>query len=172
MTIVSGSTLYLTPAEFLRYYDSRVVAELLSDTGTKVIAPAGDPNLAELLKAACGEVEAAALRGGRYTSDDLTAIAASGTHGGSFLKKLVAGSVMQALRFRRARVGEDLLEQFKWLTAALKELRQGEQILGFLETQTAATTQADHDTLEKRQERRGISVNASPYFGIRGGDRR
>lgn len=171
-TLASGSTPYLSAAEFLRYYDTRVVAELLSDTGTKVTAPAGDANLAELLRAACGEVEASALRGGRYSADDLTAIADSGTHGGGFLKKLVAACVMNNLRARRGRVGEDELQAHQWVNAALLQLARGETIFGVVEVQDAGNMHADRDNATVRQRRKGISVNAAPYWGNRGGDRR
>lgn len=172
MTITSGSTQYITPAQFLRYYDSRVVAELLSDNGVKVVAPAGDPILAELLQAACGEVEASALKGGRYTSDDLAAIAASTTNGGVYLRKMCAAVAMDSLRSRRGRVGEEELKDRKWVTEALRLLRQGEQILGFVEVQIAATTQSTKDDAQARQVRQGISTFASPFFGVRSGDRR
>lgn len=172
MTINSGSTLYLTALEFLRYYDQRMVAEFLGDAGKPVADVIDDPKLAALLKASCGEVEAAALRGGRYSSDDLTDISSGDTHGSHFLKKLVAGVMMQNLRARRGRVGEDLLEQFKWVTNALKELRNGEQILGFVEVEEAGNVTAQTDNSANVIARRGISLFASPYFGIRGSDRR
>jgi hypothetical protein len=171
-TIVSGASAYLTGAQFLRYYDSRTVAELLSDSSTKVLDPAGNAYMLELLQAASGQVEASARKGGRYESTDLTALAAGSTNGAFYLRKLVAGVAMQDLRSRRARVGEDLLEQFKWVRDALKALRQGEEIFGFVENQTAATTHSDPDNATTRQQRSGISINASPYFGVRGGDRR
>lgn len=171
-TIASGTTLYLSATDFLRYYDTRVVAELLSDTGTKVTTPASDAGLAEHLRAACGEVEACALRGGRYTADDLTEIAASETHGGSFLKKLVAACVINNLRSRRARVGEDELTAHKWVTQALAQLGRGEMIFGVVEVQDAATTHSDRDNAVVRERRNGISLHAAPYWGTRGGDRR
>lgn len=172
MTINSGTTQYITAAQFLRYYDTRVVAELLSDTGVKVVSPAGDPILAELLQAACGEVEASALRGGRYTSDDLAALAASSTNHAVFLRKLCAAVCMDSLRSRRARVGEEELKDRKWVLEALKRLRQGEEIFGFVEVQEAGTTQSTKDNAVNRQARQGISTFASPFFGVRGGDRR
>lgn len=172
MTINSGTTLYLTALEFLNYYDTRMVAELLGDTGKPVQDVLDDEKLAQLLKAGCGEVEAAALRGGRYSSDDLTDISSGDTHGSHYLKKLVAGVVMQNLRARRGRVGEDLLEQFKWVVNALKELRNGEQILGFVEVQEAGNITAQTDNAVNVIARRGIHLQASPYFGVRGSDRR
>lgn len=172
MTISSGTTQYLTAAQFLRYYDTRVVAELLSDNGVKVPDPAGSPILAELLQAACGEVEASALRGGRYTSDDLAALAASASNHAVFLRKLVASVCIDSLRSRRARVNEEELKDRKWVLESLKRLRQGEEIFGFVEVQKAGTTQATHDNAANRQARQGISTFASPFFGSRGGDRR
>jgi len=171
-TISSGAASFLTGAQFLRYYDQRTVAELLSDSSTKVQDPSTAPQMTEILRAASGTIEASALKGGRYSAADLTAISTSDTNGGYYLRKLVAGVAMQDLRSRRARVGEDLLEQFKWVRDALKSLRQGEEIFGFVENQTAATTQSDPDNATTRYNRSGISINASPYFGIRGGDRR
>lgn len=69
-------------------------------------------------------------------------------------------------------MGEDFLEQFKWVREALKALRQGEEILGFVEVQEAGTTQSTKDNAVDRRKRAGISRNASPFFGVRGGDRR
>lgn len=172
MTISSGTTLYLTAQQFLSYYDSRVVAELLSDSGVKVASPVSDPRLTELLKSACGEVEANALRGGRYTATDLAAIAATETHGAVYLRKLVATCAMNSLRSRRARVGEDALESYRWVERCLKELRNGESIFGFVEVQEAANISSKRDNRTQRVRASGISVNASPYFGLRGGDGR
>lgn len=171
-TLASGSTLYLSAAEFLRYFDTRMVAELLSDTGTKVQNPAGEASLQELLRAACGEVEACALRGGRYTADTLAAIATSGTFAAGHLKKLVAVCAMNNLRSRRGRVGEEELQSHKWAEQHLKALRQGEEIFGVVEEQEAAHLHADHDDQTRRTRRSGISVHASPFWGLRGGDRR
>src|SRR5689334_16034651 len=156
-TIASGSTPYLSASEFIRYYDTRVVAELLSDTGTKVTDVVGNANLAELISAACGEVEASALRGGRYTATDLADIATSGTFGAGHLKKLVATCVMNNLRSRRGRVGEDELQSHKWAEQHLKALRQGEEIFGTVETQDAANLHSQKDNLTNRTLRRGIS---------------
>jgi len=172
MTISSGTTVYITAAQFLRYFDSRIVAELLSDTGVKVADPANDPTLAELMQAASGEVESYALKGGRYSSADLADLAGGTTNHSFYLRKLVATIVMDSLRSRRSRVGEESLESRKWVLATLKLLGQGEQIFGFVETEEAGTTQADHDNATNRQTRAGISRNASPFFGVRGGDRR
>jgi hypothetical protein len=172
MTINSGSDSYLTSTEFLRYYDTRMVAELLGDTGRAVQDVLDDSKLDQLLRSASGEVEAAALRGGRYTADDLTTISGGTTNGSYYLKKMVAGVVMQNLRARRGRVGEDLLEQFKWLVNALKELRNGEQILGFTEVQEAGNITTQLDNSATVIARRGLALFASPYFGTRGSDRR
>jgi hypothetical protein len=171
-TLASGSTLYCSATEFLSYYDTRVVAELLSDTGTKHPAPASSTVLTDLLTAACGEVEASALRGGRYSATDLSTIADSGTFAGGHLKKLVATCVMNNLRSRRGRVGEDELQSHKWAEQHLKALRQGEEIFGVVEVQDAATTHSDRDDRDTRVTRSGISLHAQPFWGTRGGDRR
>lgn len=73
---LTNSTTLCSVVEFLRRCDQRTVAELVSDTGAPVdVASLGaDANLAASLLDATGEVEAAAMHGGRYRPDDLAAL--------------------------------------------------------------------------------------------------
>ena len=166
MTPSSSASSYCSGAEFLLYYDVRVVGDLLADDGTQVASGsvAGNSKLAECLLAGSGDVEAACLVAERYTPTDLAALTGAAD---ALLRRIVAALAMQYLRQRRARPDDKLLPEFEWAQKFLDRLRLGEKIFGFTEVQEAGQMAGREDSFSKRQESNGMVYQASPFFGNR-----
>ena len=62
---------YADGTQFLQRYDTRLVGELVSDTGTAVASPSGNANLSAALNDASADITSAATAGGAYTVDVL-----------------------------------------------------------------------------------------------------
>lgn len=69
-----SQTLYATVAQLVSRHDTRVLGELSSDTGVPATVNDGNQNIVAALKQASADIEAAILRGRRYTLDDLAAL--------------------------------------------------------------------------------------------------
>lgn len=67
---------YATPEDMVNYYDVRTLGDLVADDGSTVPEAALPTNVKMLtvLSAATGRVDAAVLRGGRYTKEQLEAL--------------------------------------------------------------------------------------------------
>src|ERR1700723_1100316 len=92
---------YCTPNQFIAYYDSRRVGELLDDTDNPIpiaMIPT-NPVLLQLLQEASDEVNAAARCGEFYQVADLIAFAAAAN--GSMLTGIVADFAFGRLVSRR-----------------------------------------------------------------------
>lgn len=78
---------FATPAQLLQRYDYRLIGQLISDTGTAEDASAiiADPITTQMLADASGLIVSYALKGGRYSEADLTALTGNGQ---AFLERL------------------------------------------------------------------------------------
>lgn len=165
-----SSTSYCTAAELKPYIDKRVLAALLSDTGTPLT---GDPftdsvNLPSILLAASGTLESACLVGAKYTADELDNLpAASKQH----MIRILAGLVMDTLRNRRTEfsTGDKEVRGASWAEKQIVMLRNGHRIFSIASVQDArAGTQTRDESPTARANRRDIVVRNSRYFGVRG----
>ncbi len=171
-TSASGSSPYCSVEQFLRRYDRRSVAELLSDDLTPVAL--GDledrETLADLLAEASGLIESAACLGQRYLIDESrNDLAALTDNSAAFLAGMVAHLTMHVLWNRRpalmapgsepplARKAEEFLER----------LRLGERVFGILESHQAAQLDADRETNAEVERRNGPVIIAQRFFGTR-----
>lgn len=126
--MASSATAYATGANMLTFRDVRRLGQLLSDTGTPIAtgSVASNSTLAALLLAASGEVEMAALKGGKYTPADLQGLDGAAR---AMLQKLVCDLAYYAVECRRAPdlKPEDVSGVYE-AKAMLRELRDGETI--------------------------------------------
>lgn len=135
--VSTSASPYCTPSAALLYVDWRTPANLLSDDGTRLAdsgAVASSAAWAELLLAASGEVEAAALRGKRYTPADLAAMTGAQA---ARLRELVARLAVGKLVFRRPGLYPTVPQDVQDARAALELLANGERVFGFVETMEA-----------------------------------
>lgn len=135
-TPATSASSYCSAAEFLKRIDKRTVADLCSDTGTPVTegALAANVNLLAALEDASGDVEAAALMGGRYSNADLAALITDDGVGAAKLRRIVSDLAIAYLFERRP--SPDLDRQPQAVERALKFLEllaSGERIFGFQE---------------------------------------
>ena len=132
---ISSTTSYVTPAQFLQFVDSRWTGDRVGDTGVRVSASnlLTDPNLAAILSAASGKLEAALFRSGRYTLQDLQSISGQSL---SYLQQLVSYVAAWMLWVRRP-MGAPLPQAWTEALTELESLAKGEWIFG-LDTKATA----------------------------------
>jgi len=138
MTPNSSLTSYCSPASFLLRYDNNLVGQLVSDNSSQ-IQPSDLPNnaiLNQLLKDASGQVEAAALIGGRYSVSDLQSLTGVSQ---AFLQHIVSAITMGLLRQRRGMIEEGTGGFYQQALDALKALSNGTAIFSFAETEAAGS---------------------------------
>lgn len=171
-TVLSSTSTYCTVAQFLIRVDARTVADLISDTGSRLDTSSLTSNttLAALLKAASGEVEAAALVGERYTPDDLRAIAdaATATNATELLADVVAGLALWKVMRRRPDPNRPMPELTREALGFLEKLTGGERIFGTVEASRAGRLTSEVETATQVEARQGMVVIMGRYFGRRG----
>jgi hypothetical protein len=180
LTLNSSASGYLPPLEFLKRFDLRLIADLISDTGVRVGgSPNPDPavvavnlNLLSALLDASGDVEAACIRGHRYQPDDLQALAGTPDNvalpsaAQSRLFRLVGRLAMCYLYERRPDKGP-IPETYKAAWDHLEALANGEQIFGFAEAQDAGLLRSETEAAPLVERRNLTVVQARGYYGTR-----
>lgn len=175
LTPNTTSTPYITASDLFRFVDWRVIADLVSDDDTAprptraALADAGTDEgavVVEHLLAASGELETACLAGGRYDPEDIQAMSGAGLR---YLKRLVASLTFWSLAQKRepASADPDKVAGAGATLAVLEQLRKGERILPFAETQAAGggpTTTPNYDCATEPGGSRTVA-QASRLFG-------
>jgi phage gp36-like protein len=169
-TLISAHTEFATGTDLIAYRDWRHVGDLLNDDDTRPSSSgttAAHANVTLALRTACGQIETAMYRGGRYTRADVQALLAGVTDNDGagytlardMLRKLACDLAFWILVARRkpdanpnrvAGVGEAL--------AFLQAITLGEAVLPFQETVDASVM----DIAPLDPSRSKDSVNAEP----------
>jgi hypothetical protein len=159
-TLTSSTTAYCTGAQALLFVDKRLWGDLLKDDGTRDTNPAANATLGDLLLAASGDVEAACLRAHKYEVVDLQAIAAANpkTAMTNKLAELVAWLAYEKCQGRRQPQGGELLA-LQNARRLLKDLHDGVEVFGFVETQDAGLP----DTADTRPPGSEYDQNRAVY---------
>lgn len=126
---------FATPADMQLFADSRRLQQLVSDSGTPATDLDNNPVLLALLARASEEVLASALKGKRYTTAELQALADSGEDG-YYLVGLVCDLAFGYLVQRRGTGAADMDRQapaFRKALTALEQLSSGELIFPLTE---------------------------------------
>lgn len=177
-TLTTSSSTYCSAAEFLKRYDARTIADLCSDSGTPVggagaaisaiiTALASDANLAEILLAASGKLEAACMAGQRYTQADLALIVGSTGATGSYLKSIVADIALPMCYRRRPDITMPTFPQVEEAERILNALSQGLRIFGLQEVMDAGHIDHEMDDVEDVRNRYLVTYHAKRLFGTR-----
>jgi phage gp36-like protein len=170
---------YCSGAEFLQRYDSRRVAQLVSDDGTVVpfAGLTGNGNILAALEDATAEINAAVLVGKRYTARQLEPNPTDGgplyltLNGYYLLKRLCSDLAFGYLVARRGlSAGESgsLAPRFEQAMAMIDRIRYGERIFD-LADQSAADAGLAHSQLtgiESQFATNSIVRAASSYYGV------
>jgi len=165
LTVQSALSSYCPPGEAVKLLDWRPLADLCSDSGTRITsaaALAGDPNFNKLLMAASGEVEAACAVSRRYLPSDLLALTGVSQ---ARLHLLVARIVVVLAYGRRVDLKVEQPWLVQWVEDALHALRDGQRIFGFTETMDAGLFHHYIETDQDRADRNGLVQRACGYFG-------
>lgn len=170
-TPINGTSAYAFISDLLARYDERVVRQLCTDSeyepqkGDVLDAsnPAGAKASAALADAS-GDIEAAALVGGRYTVADLAALVGNGL---ATLKRLTCVLAMDYLNQRRADPSYQVSLQVQQAKAFLDALSEGDRIFGLQEVVDAGTEETDVETAATVEARGLTTYTAQRFFGTR-----
>ena len=167
-TSISSAAAYVTAAEFMDFYDSRIVGQLVADDKVPVDEASllTNTRLARILKAASGDVEAAAFMGGKYTAEDLNALTVNGAE---MLKALVSDIAILKLKKRRAHSihpGDTGIAEA--VQDALDRLRQGEAIFPLQAHADAGLPERVHYGYTTLKDKQNLaSFVDERWFGLR-----
>lgn len=176
-TIDSSASAFVTDDQVYARCDVRVLADLCSDTGSrlgsstdvaqmKTALSASDAFIA-LKRDACAEIESYCLQGGRYRPADIAALVADTSMGAGKLIRLVVRLMIVMAYERRP----DREMKQPWIAEAvsddLQALRDGINILSFREAEEAGVTNTEVETAEDVEARGGIVMIARRLFGRR-----
>jgi len=171
MSSWAGLTPYCTAANLKPYIDTRVMRQLLSDTGKPFV---GDPwtdtdILPSMLASISGELEAALFVGAKYTNEEIENMEANGKQ---FLYRLLAGLLSAALFDRRSVLGERDAEnrsrEAVWARKMLDNMRKGIRILPIPDVALARAGATTRDeTQQARNDRRAFTYRFRRVFGSR-----
>lgn len=165
-----SSTAFVSNTQFLTRYDSRTVAQLVSDTGTPAGSLSTDANLQQALEDATGEILMSALKGGRYSEADLLALLVADGSGnisrtGNYLQRLTCDLAFYYLVLRR---GNDVDEypQAEKAAKQLEALERGEKVFGVQDAIDAGVAQSPAISIQTIENENYIQENIR-YFPTR-----
>ena len=165
-TSISNSTSYTTIATLKNFRDWRQIADWLSTSDARGNESAFNSStvVQKHLNAASGLLEAACLKGGRYTSADLVALAGVSADLRDQIVSWVAIGSMS--RFKTRTAGDD--KEIGRAEALLEALANGDRIFSLQETADAGLpdTQEFAPAGSEAEDRRP-SVEAARFFGRR-----
>lgn len=165
-TPVSSLSPYCSNAQFLDRYDVRTIAELIQDTDESldVAQVTASARLEKLLMEASGQLEAAALLGGKYTPADLNALTGNM---GQWIAGIVADLAAPKVIGRRFMEFGEFQKRLEQAGKVLEALADGRLIFGLQENIDAGMIDDHVETASDVEARKMITYQASKYFGTR-----
>jgi hypothetical protein len=178
-TIVGAEEPYCSASYFVKYVDTNFIGQLVTDDGNALTAQqildsydSSESVIYEVLCEASAQVEMHALRGRRYTTEDLRALAESHLVGSRMLRGLVADVAVGLLRDRRVFNDDRDLPNVRRANETLKQLANGDVIFPFDENARAGLPKGAF-IREADLNRTGmVSFQQRDYFGRRSRDDR
>lgn len=168
-TLSSSSSPYCSITQFLQRYDTRTLAQLLSDTGIDISDVTTDTTLLELLMEASGKLEAACFMGERYLKADLEAIRdGSATNAKSLLAGIVADLAIVCVFDRRPNLNRPRTAKIEESERFVMALAEGSRIFPFTETEVAGHLGSNVETPAIVENRNMWTYQARRFFGTRG----
>jgi len=135
---------YASPADLVARYDARTIGDLAGDAGTRVSSAniLTDTNVQTALDDASGEIEAALLKGKRYTAAILAGLTGNSL---ALLKRICCQIAIARLWERRPWIGTDdqvsAEQALQDARAALAKLKSGEEVFDLLPQENAGLGQ-------------------------------
>lgn len=170
----SSPSAYLSVADFLARKDERSVAQWASDDPQNPVSVANLPanaNVQAAIDAACGMLESAVLRSGRYSVADLQALQGMSLE---YMKKILSDIAMYNLIGRRPGPAppETALSSYEEAIKALNDLSDGIRIFAFREAELAGVSSTKKFSTIDYQANNLIPYRWTRAFGVRQGSRR
>lgn len=137
---------YADGDELLKRKDWRTIGDLVSDSGTQVAEAslASDANVLQALEDASGDIDAALLVGGRYSTEDLEALTGNAL---AHLQRITCELAMYDLMCRRPDIDVERLEYYQKMRATfLEPLRTGQNVFNIVENIAAGKASVDGPT--------------------------
>lgn len=155
---------YATPLELLERKDARDIGDLVSDTETPV-SPADLPSNTNLLAAlddASGDIEAALLVGGKYTTDDLDGLTGNSRY---HLVRITIEVAMYHLLRRRPEANLDQLEYYSKLRDSyIEPLRGGSNVFNIPAHLAAGKADVSGPTTQQYNDLNLVRDRVRNYF--------
>ena len=134
---------YATADDMIARYDSRSIGNLVTDDGQRAeeVELSTNEKVTTSLSSATGRVNAACLRGNRYTVDELAGLTGDDAE---YLKDIVCAQAFLILWRRRPHGDDQLRDAVKEeVDEALKQLRTGEMVFNITAVKDAGIPQID-----------------------------
>ena len=157
---------YADADDLKSFFDERIVADLVSDTGTPDESWCDNPKLATLLQAASGRVDGACTVANHYLVADLAALTGNSL---ALLKEITCTLTMAMLiRRRQGRYREEYKEKIEEAETYLERLRKGERVFGIEANQGAGAIQIEGPTIATYTKLNLIPDRTKHYYPTRG----
>ena len=153
---------YITATELAESFDSRMIKQLSSYTGSPQ-SSVDNSVVTNAIEKASAEVESYALRGGLYTTTHLSSLQSSDDWS---LKTLVSTLTMKHLfRGKTGQIPPDMIAMVAEATATLEELREGKRVFNLDVAHSAGKAKA---FVVSASVRGNLNMPSdSPYFPTR-----
>ena len=130
---------YITATELAESFDSRMIKQLSSYTGSPQ-SSVDNSVVTNAIEKASAEVESYALRGGLYTTTHLSSLQSDDDWS---LKTLVSTLTMKHLfRGKTGQIPPDMIAMVAEATATLEELREGKRVFNLDDAHSAGKAKA------------------------------
>lgn len=137
---------YATSADLIKRFDTNVIGDLASDTGTPIASSAfsTDDNITAALADATGEINSAVMVADLYTAAELAAVTGEDLE---FLKRLTCDLAMGYLMGRRPeKYGEQAVKLVEVARAHLELIRSGKRLFNIQAKKDAGQPSIDGPT--------------------------
>ena len=131
MANASNSGPLALPTDVIPFVDERLARDLCGDDGSRLthVQLLTNTNFLKLILAASGQLEARALRGGRYTAAQLAGLVGATR---AWMHEII-GAMVTIKLLRRRDPTKELPRQYEEVENILKRLELGEEIFGIQE---------------------------------------
>lgn len=152
---------FATAAELLQRYDYRVIGQLISDTGTAENAASilANPITTQMLEDASGMIVLYAVKGGRYSEADLSALTGNGA---AALQRLTCDLAIYNFVLRRG-LPVDEYPQIERAFELLTLIGEGQVIFPIIENIEAGVAQSPDISIQTIVDNNHIGNNLA-YF--------
>jgi phage gp36-like protein len=159
---------HATSADLIKRFDTNVIGDLASDTGTPIASAAfsADANITAALADATGEINSAVMVSDLYTSTELTDLSDQDEE---YLKRICCDLAMGYLFGRRPeKYGEAIDRITKYAREQLELIRTGKRLFNVTARKTAGQPEIDGPSAVDYQNMNLIPDRTRNFYPARG----